>query len=289
MLRAAGFYAAEVEGSIEGDAPPFDVTVTVTPGPLYELSAYEIAYRGEGNEELPRDPAALGLAIGGPARSAPIAAAETALLERLAELGRPRAAVLDRRYLVDHEARSLTGRLEVDPGPELAFGPLAIAGLDRVEESYIRRLVPWEEGGRYDSRQVAVLEERLRDSGLFDSFAVEAGAPDAENRLPQTLRLAEAKRRSIGAGGGYASDEGPFGEAFWEHRNFFGEGERLTVTLGASALEQSLTAEGRKPNFLRLDQALVAESALTRADNEAFEEESLRIFGGLERRLSETW
>jgi len=47
----------------------------------------------------------------------------------------------------------------------------------------------------------------------------------------------------------YSTSEGPGGKAFWEHRNLFGAGERLTLTLEGGQKIQGATADFRKPGL----------------------------------------
>lgn len=292
VLRSEGFYAGSLRQSIDETASPLLVSIAVTPGPLYLLADYAVVYQGAPPPEP--DPAAdletLGLRIGMPGRAPPVAEAQRILLRALANGGYPLARVLDRRALVDHAETTLSVTLTVDAGPRATFGPVAVEGLTSVAEDYVRLLLPWQEGDLYDRRQVEAARLALSDTALFSSIRFRtADAPLDDGRLPMTLALAEREKRSIGAGVSFSTGEGPGGEAFWEHRNLLGANERLRLSLAAAFIEQSLSASFRKPRFRRLDQALLADAAVTRSDTDAFQEESARGFVGLERRLSEVW
>src|SRR5690606_34154022 len=172
----------------------------------------------------------LGLEAGMYARAAPIDAAGTILLDRLAEQGRPLARVVDRKYVVDHRDSTLTATLAVDPGLPARFGATAFSGLNAVDAGYVQRFVPWRAGDPYDRRQVAVLRDRLMKAGLFNSVRIDhADSPDGEGMLPMTVTVEEAKPRSIALGAGYASDTGFSLEASWENRNLFGAQESLRI------------------------------------------------------------
>jgi len=292
VLRSEGFYAASLRHSIDQAASPVLVSVEVTPGPLYLLADYGVVYEGAPPPEP--DPAAdlepLGITIGMPGRAPPVAEAQRNLLRELANSGYPLAQVLDRRAVVDHGETTLSVTLTVYAGPRATFGPITVEGLTSVDEDYMLLLLPWQEGELYDQRQVEAARLALSDTALFSQIRFQkAEAPLDDGRLPITLALAEREKRSIGAGVSYSTSEGPGGEAFWEHRNLLGANERLRLSLAAAFIEQSLTATFRKPRFLRLDQALLADVSLTRSDTDAFQEESARGFIGLERRLSEIW
>jgi translocation and assembly module TamA len=125
---------------------------------------------------------------------------------------------------------------------------------------------------------------------LFASVEVEDGPSlDEAGSLPMTIRVDEGPHRSIGAGGGYSTDIGFGGQVFWEHRNFFGENERLRLTLAAAEIQQSIGADFRKPAFLRRDQTLLMNVSASNEDTDAFEQQSISSFVGLERLFSPRW
>lgn len=291
-LRSEGFYASEIGFRIEERAKPVKVTLDVSTGPLYLLKDYTIRYVPEppADKRLPREPEAVGVELGTPARAQAIVAAQRRLLHRLTETGYPLPEVLDRRVVVDHSDKTVTVEIQVDPGAEARFGVTGIEGLVDVELDYLRRLVPWTREERYDQRKIDALRSRLMDTDLFSSVKIEPGmAVDADGRLPVTVRVSERKHRSIGAGASFSSSEGFGAEAFWEHRNLFGRQEQLRLSLTVAEIIQDLSARFRKPNFGRLDQSLISKTALTQQDTDAFQERSASQFIGLERKLTEHW
>ncbi len=62
--------------------------------------------------------------------------------------------------------------------------------------------------------------------------------------------LAERPPRSLGAGLYYNTSEGFGANAFWEHRDLFGEGEKLRLDLDLGQQRRDLIANFRKPDFL---------------------------------------
>ena len=109
-LRSEGYYASRVTARVEGDSPPATAVVEVVPGRPYSLAAYDVRYVGSTPPPTTRiaDPAALGIERGKPARAPAIVAAEQRLIARLAEEGRPKARIAERRATVDHEAATMS-------------------------------------------------------------------------------------------------------------------------------------------------------------------------------------
>jgi translocation and assembly module TamA len=288
-LRSEGYYASSVDYLLDSNVSPVRIEFTVASGPLYHLSEYDIVYRGTMPEEPP-ELAAFDIVPGMPARAPAVQASQEKLLDRLAQRGHPFAEVIDRKVLVFNEDSSMTVTLTLDAGPRAHFGPVRVKGLEKVEEDYVRRLIPWQEGDRYDRRKVEEARRALSETGLFDGVAVKpAKRAEADGTLPMTLALSEAAHRSLGFGANYSTDVGIGGEVFWEHRNLLGEGEDLRAELVGSLIEQSAILGFRKPDFLRRRQALLANTTVARRETDAFDERSVGAFAGMEAPLGEHW
>jgi translocation and assembly module TamA len=299
-LRSEGYYAATSTFEIVEDtapktddgAAPVVVRISVDPGPAYKLSEVAVRYPETVAEvsDLPRDADDLDLEIGMRARAVAILTAQNNLILDLKNLGYPFAEVTDRKTTIRHDEAIMRVAFEADPGPLAHFGAVSIEGTEEVDEDYVRVLLTWQDGDLFSREAVDATRRELLRSGLFASAKINlAEAVDAEGRLPVTIDVLEAKHRSVGFGAKYSTGEGAGVEAFWEHRNFFGNGERLRVTATAAQIEQMLDGAFRKPNFLQRDQALLANLAVRHANTDAFDEVSAASFAGLERPLGENW
>src|SRR3546814_10492572 len=69
---------------------------------------------------------------------------------RLRERGHPFARVAERKTFINRDLDEMTVQLAVNAGPPATFGPLTFKGREAVEESYLRRLAEWPQGGTYD-------------------------------------------------------------------------------------------------------------------------------------------
>ncbi len=285
VLRSEGYYDGTVRGHLDSTADPIAIRIEVDSGPLYKVSGATIAYQGAPPAEgVPRAGADLGIETGRPARAQPLQQAEGTLLRQLADRGYPHARLLDRRYELDRQAKSLSAALTVETGPKRAFGPLTISGLENADETYLRRIIDWPLGETYDASRLEGMRRELGDIGLFDSVVfTPAEAADAEGRLPITLEVVERPGRSLGFSAGVSTDEIFELEAFWEHRNLFGEAERLRLAASGSLIRQEASLAFRNPNYGEIERTLVIDSAVRRENSEAFEELSTSHFIGEER------
>jgi translocation and assembly module TamA len=290
-LQAAGYWAGQLSYTIDFDADPPKVTIHVDTGPRYTL--HRVTFETpDGGTPIYLDhyhPIAFGLELGGPARTAPILAAEGRIAEEYAKIGHPFAKVTDRRVVVDHAPHTMDVTYVVVPGPEVRFGRTTIVGLDRLDPSYVENRIAWKAGDIYDSRQIEETRKALTNSGLFTTVRIgpdEARPPaSAGARVPITVTLAERLPRSIGAGLRYDTSEGFGARAFWEHRNLFGHAERLRVSADFAQQRLGLLGNFRVPDFFRTDQDFVAEAELADDTPPAYDSRRLAFFSGVERRF----
>lgn len=291
-LRSEGHYASKVTSRIEQDADPALVVITVNPGPMFHLERYDIRFQSPEGQPAPApiDPANVGIKAGQPARAEAIVAAQRQALRQLASQGYPRAEIADQKAVVDHATMTMAVELTIASGPPARFGELRFSGLEQVDEDYLRGLAQWPRGETYDRSRLEALRRKLSGTGLFETVKLrEAETIESDGELPVTVETKERERRSIGAGVEYSSSEGAGTRFFWEHRNLFGRAERLRGDLIIAELRQEISGSFIKPNLWREDQDLRAEAAIRQEDSEAFEEQTIFTFIGLERKWRDNW
>ena len=298
VLRSEGHYAARIEERIDASTDPLRIILEIDPGPRFPVADVQIIFRDQPpSEEVHRDiERELPLKAGDPVRAKDIIAAEDWIAGRLRRSGYPLAETLEREVVIDHRTQQGHVRFRFSPGPKILFGPLQFEGADSVDRAYLQRLVPWQEGAPYDQRLVDAYRSALMGTRLFSGVTiafVEPAATLAHATGPVTAALraslSEARLRTIAVSAGFSTSEGVGGEVSWEHRNFFGAGERLALTLKGAEIEQSLVADFRKPEFRRLGQTLTAGVGIVHEDSDAFESLEFRTRLGLERRLGRRW
>lgn len=292
VLRSEGYYSGTVEAVTNEDTEPVSVRLTVSLGPRYRLQSFEIVYVGgrAGEPPLPTDATRFGYHQNMPGRAADVVAISDRLMEHLAQSGRPKAAVVDRKVVVDHDTESVAVRLQVDPGPPARFGMLAIHGLTDVDEDYIRRVIDWPEGQLYDRRLLDAAQRKLIATNLFRSVHLHpADSVTPDGTLPVTADLAESKHRTIAAGINYSTDEGVGGELSWEHRNLSGRQERLRLSAEASKVRQQGSIDFSKPQFLVRDMTLKVNGTGRGQDTDAYKERTASGMIGLEKPFHEIW
>jgi translocation and assembly module TamA len=287
-LRSQGYYNAKIDLSIDSAARPVNVVFKVDPGPRYRLRDVAIEVTPPETDLPVPGVVELGIAPGTPAVAQTILDAETRLVERAKARGYALAEAGERRALVDHDADAMDLTLRLNAGPLVRFGAIEVTGLQQVQPDFVERRLPWQPGELITAERLEAGQRALREANLFNTIAVRLGEkPDAAGRVPVTVVLTERKHRSIEAGVRYQTDEGPGGNLAWEHRNFFGRGERVRAELDASAIAGFLTGSFRKPDVWIRDLALISEAQLAFENPDAYESESARARVGLERQFRE--
>ncbi|MFH1136249.1 MAG: BamA/TamA family outer membrane protein [Pseudomonadota bacterium] len=283
-----GFFKAVIEARIDEDKKTPLVVFQVDPGPRFILEKVEILETkrsAAAGIDLPK-PGEVGLLVGHGYYGEDVVKADEKILADLGRKGYPFPKVTGRKVIADHLENTVAITFTVERGALAVFGPLTIEGLNDIKAGYVLDLIPWREGDRFDSSAVKGARATLIESGLFSSAEITPGQLGADNVLPVTLKFKERPFRTMSAGVDYQTDLGPGGKLGWEHRNFFGAGERLEVALAVNQIEQTLGGSFRKPFFLEKSQALIIKSGITDESSEAYESRSFEVLGALERSLS---
>jgi translocation and assembly module TamA len=203
------------------------VRITVDPGPMFVFGSVVI----EGHD-APQEAAAVaasaGLVPGAPARSGTVVAAEGALELAWHARGHPFVDVVDRDLVADHARQVLDVRLRIVPGPIARLGRVVVVGAETVDPAFIARHAIIPQGSQYHPRILERARTRIGELPALASVVVRTGeALEPDGSVPVIIEVSERKPRTIGAGVTFASTEGVGVEAFWAHRNLFGQSETL--------------------------------------------------------------
>jgi translocation and assembly module TamA len=283
VMKAEGYWQAEAAYTLDTNAAPEKLAVTITPGPLYHLAKAEFVLPSGAPAPLPQAPELVGLVIGSPALSAPVDGANARIVSLYAQNGQPFAQVVERHVVVDLATATMSARYTIEPGATARFGAAAVNGLRRVAPDFVTRRIAWIEGAPYDERLVEATRQDLVRSALFSGVQIShAMAPAADGSVAMTLDLIEGPPRSVGVGAGYNTNIGFGARAFWEHRNLFGEGDDLRLSAGAAQRQLGLAGTFRRPDFLVRKQDFIADAELLREKTDAYRSRRGRAFVGLE-------
>ena len=284
--HSLGYWDARFDYRIDTAPQPQRVTVKVAPGLLYRVAS--VAVLGPDGRPLAIPPAAapLPLKLGDPARTAPVVAAQAALLTAFGDSGHPFAKVDSRRVVIDRRNHTMAVTYELAPGPAMRFGGVAITGLKTLNPGYVERRLRWRRGAAYDAAKVEQTRRALIESGLFSTVRI---TPQAEPGRPgsaqMTIDATERPHRTIGAGLGYNTSQGAAARIFWENRNLFGNAEYLRLSATAGQQVYGLNANFRRPDTFATDQDFLATAEIANETPSAYHSRRALATAGFERRF----
>ncbi len=289
LLTAAGYYASTVDFRIDnrGDKPK--VTFSVDPGPLFSISEHRIAYQQRRETGRPTTFADLKLAPTNTADGASLKANQDSFLSGLWNAGYPGASITGRRAEAQISTGTATAIYTFNSGPRAFFGEPDISGLDRVKESFVRKLTNWEPGTVYQKSKILDYRDRLSETNLFSAIDVQPGTTAPDGETPVLVSVEERKHRTIGAGVTFSTSEGPGVRVFFENRNVFRNAERARVDIEVSQIEQSIGGILEKP-LVTLPGTAFVTGQFANQTTDAFDARTFEINGGvskfwLDRRL----
>ncbi|HEY9219006.1 MAG TPA: autotransporter assembly complex family protein, partial [Phenylobacterium sp.] len=196
-----------------------------------------------------------------------------------------------REVIVDHADNTVHPTFRITAGELVRLDGLQLSGESRTDPRWIQRLAPWREGEPYDPEDVAELERRLLDTGVYDSVTV--GLAPKEKATPEGLRpivvsLADRERRTIEFAGSYSTTDGVGLEVRWSRYNVLGRADTLELLARASNIDSRLSAELRLPHWRRPQQTLRLGGSVYQVKTDAYDETGAGISADVTRRYGKT-
>lgn len=233
LMYDEGYFAPVVNIRLDGveaaSVAPFDaapnvkkIEIEITPGPQFQFGQAAIGPLAP-KTELPD-----GYAKGKTAGTGVIKQASREAVDAWREASHAKADIRDTDITADHRSHLVYSDVQLDPGPEVKFGRLIASGNERLRTRRLYQIAGFPEGTRYDPEVIERVRKRLRRTGIFSAVTLEeAETLGPDNALDVSLMVIEQKRRRIGAGIEFSTDDGASVSGYWLHRNLFGGGERL--------------------------------------------------------------
>lgn len=113
------------------------------------------------------------------------------------------------RAEIEPQQQSARLSLTLDSGAAFRFGPMQIHGLERYPRELVERIARLKPGSAYDQGALLQAQQRLQDSGYFDSAVLEIDAQADPQAVPVIATVREARRNDVRLGVGISTDSGP--------------------------------------------------------------------------------
>jgi translocation and assembly module TamA len=292
LLRSEGYYQPELEDVVEGEEAPVAV-VNVNPGRRFELAEFQVLWAEPAPDPVTGTAVTgeLGLTSGQAGRAGDIISAEGRLIAGLTRRGYADAAAQPRRVVVDHAT------FTVQPSFRIAAGPLVRLDGARLETGgptnpdWVTGLAPWAEGEVYDPEDVAELERRLLETGVYDGVGVALAPSDqtnADGNRPIIVTLTDRPRRILEAGATFSTAEGSGVDLLWTWHNRFGRADTLVWQARAANVDSRLGVALSLPHWRRPGETLRLAGALLNEDTDAYRRTAVAVSADLQQRLGKT-
>lgn len=220
LLATSGYFSPEVQLALQaaqpGSGAPRRVTITVAPGQPTQVDEVVITFLGDIVDNNAAAAQRGNIRAGWPLRPGmrfTQSAWDDAKAQALRLLGAQRYPVgTIARSLADIDADKRTARLSVtlDSGAAYRLGEMQIKGLERYDRELVERLARLAPGTGYDQAGFLEAQQRLQDSGYFDSVFLSLDTTGTDPlAAPVVVQLREAKLKRLVLGVGISTDAGP--------------------------------------------------------------------------------
>jgi translocation and assembly module TamA len=288
LLRARGYYDALVRTRVESAGAEVVVTLEAEPGPLYRFAEVTLPGLDGAGEDSAALRVAFGVAVDEPVDAARVTAGEAALRVELGKRGYAFAELGEMDIAVDHETRTAALTLPVDPNGARQFGRIRVEGRPLFAAEHIQTIARWKPGAPYRAALVEDLRRALIATGLVSAVAIRPVAGEGKS-VDLAVSLERAPMRTVAGQAGYGTGEGIRIEASWQHRNLLSPEGAVTIRGVAGTQEQLIGAVLRRNNFLRRDQVLNAQVAVSHIDRAAYDARTTILAGSIERQTNLIW
>lgn len=292
VLRSEGYYGYDVQSDVGPDDAPTPL-VKITPGPRFLVAGAAIAWVGAAPDAKAQAAAkvALHLRDGEPGRAAEVVGAEGRAVAAVQRLGYADAQTEPREVVVDHADHTVRPTFKIRAGELVRLDGMDLTTDGRTRKAWLQSLAPWKSGDAYDPEDVAELERRLLDTGVYDSVTV-ALAPiekkTADGLRPIVVSLAERKRRTVELGASYATSEGLGLDTKWIHYNVLARADTLALVGRLSGIDSRLGVDLTLPHWRRAQQTLKTSAGFYRNQTDAYDETGFAVSGDVTRRYGKT-
>lgn len=292
LLRSEGYYQPILEDIVEGEDTPVAI-VNVTPGPRFTLTDPAVNWvapepRAETAATVIGD---IRLTAGQPGRAVDVIAAEGRLVAGLVRNGYADARAEPRRVVVDHAALTVFPTYNIAAGDLVRLDGVRLETRGPTNPDWVAGLAPWSDGAVYDPEDVAELERRLLETGVYDGVGVALAPADqtlADGRRPVIVSLTDRPRRILEAGATFSTADGSGVDLRWTWHNRFKRADTLVWEARVADVDSRLGVDLSLPHWREPGQTLKLSAALVNEDTDAYERTAFTTAADLQQRIGKT-
>lgn len=267
-LEAQSYYDNNVTYTVNdegGDAP---IALVIDTGKRYLLAAVDVevpdTITAPALDELP-------IAIGNPLDAEHVLAAKKHLQTEVLENNCLFKVAVDYSARIAIESKKAALRFDVKPSPQVTFGEVTWDGLQTIKDKIIKNTLTLKQGACFQRSELDKQRLAFLSNGLLSAADQKITLNEATQAVDVHYTFTEAKHRTIKSGVAMITDEGFALSGGWEHRNFFGGGERLTLDASISKKKQFLKSELELPYFYSPKNNLIINGSIKNEELDAYD------------------
>ncbi|MBL0917896.1 MAG: BamA/TamA family outer membrane protein [Hydrogenophaga sp.] len=253
-LQPPGAEALAAAG--DGPAPLGRIELKVDPGPATRIASVQVSFKGAVTDDtdaagqradIERD---VQVIVGQTFTQDGWDRTKSAALRRLTALRYPGGRIVTSLADVDGQDASARLYIELDSGPRQRLGAIEVEGAQRYDATISERIVALtglEPGTDYDLARLQQAQQRLVDSGYFQSAFVFVEPGDGSAPLPVRVQVREAQRQKLVLGIGGSTDNGARISIEHTHNQMPVLGWRALSTLRLERQDSVLATDWRSP------------------------------------------
>ena len=257
LMGTLGYFSPEIHleahDSPQNPKAARHIVITVQPGDVVKISDVKLEFTGP----IAQDAAAQAqrqailanwsLRQGMPFSQSNWDAAKTQALRQLTNQRYPVGDILSSSADIDPDTKTARLSVTLDSGPAYQLGALQISGLQRYDEQLVTRLAQLTPGVDYSQSQLLEAQQRLSNSGFFDSAFVSIDTTGSPMAAPVLVQVREAKLQKIVLGVGASTDAGGRLTMEHTHNKVPGIGWRAVTKLSTDRETRSFGSELTAP------------------------------------------
>lgn len=255
LVATLGYFSpvVRIERPSDGNTKPRVITLRVDPGQPTLISEVTVAFSGP----IAQDPLAAAqrqriqdswsLRTGMRFSQSRWDAAKQQALRQLTTVRYPTGQIDNAMADVDAPNHVAHLRVTLDSGPAYQLGGLVVGGLERYDTELVTRLARLPRGTPYAQSDLVAAQQRLTDSGFFDSAYVNLNTAGDPAAAPVLVELREAKLQKLVTGVGISTDAGPRVSLEHTHNKLPGLGWRAVSKIALDRETQTIGTELTAP------------------------------------------
>lgn len=256
LIGTLGYFSPDItmeRQAASADTPWPVVKITVNPGEATRIQQVSIQFTGA----IATDEAAASqraeiqanwsLRIGNRFTQNAWDSAKLQALRQLTTQRYPTGRISNSLADIDPETGQANVQITLDSGRLYRQGDLVIEGLKNYDTELVMRLARLSPGAEYSQAELVAAQQRLTDSGYFDSAFITLDTSTSADSAPLLVSLREVQRQKLVLGVGASTDSGARLSAEHTHHKVPGIGWRAVSKLLLQRDDSSIGSELTSP------------------------------------------